>query len=153
MTSEVASLSGPAAPFNAMSMSTSLILEDLDHSPLNEHDEDLLDTLDLSGQGLEKLTRAVPECQLNTTTLLLDRNKLQRLDNLHSYQCIEKVRKQLSQVCFIETLCGVVYAIEGTSCFRFSSIAKLSKVVSFLVSPKISLIETSDVGFSVSPRR
>ncbi len=42
-------------------------------------------------QGLEKLTRAAPEWQLNTTTLLLDGNSLQRLDNIHTYQCVEKV--------------------------------------------------------------
>ena len=58
------------------------LLEDEAESP---------DTLDLSGQELEKLTRAVPEHQLNTTTLILDGNRLQRLDNIHTYQCIEKV--------------------------------------------------------------
>lgn len=51
-----------------------------------------LDTLDLSGQDLQKLLRAAPECTLNTTTLILDNNSLQRLDNIHTYQCIEKVR-------------------------------------------------------------
>ena len=37
------------------------------------------------------LTRATPELILNTTTLLLDKNKLTRLDNIHTYQCLEKV--------------------------------------------------------------
>ena len=50
------------------------------------------DTLDLSGADLEKLSRATPELILNTTTLVLDNNKLQRLDNIHTYQCLEKVR-------------------------------------------------------------
>ena len=43
-------------------------------------------------QGLEKLHRATPELILNTTTLVLDNNKLARLDNIHTYQCLEKVR-------------------------------------------------------------
>ena len=48
--------------------------------------------LDLSTSGLEKLNRAAPDDVLNTTTLLLDGNCLQRLDNIHTYQCLEKVR-------------------------------------------------------------
>ena len=52
------------------------------------------DTLDLSGADLEKLSRATPELILNTTTLVLDNNKLQRLDNIHTYQCLEKVRDE-----------------------------------------------------------
>ena len=47
--------------------------------------------LDLCGSGLEKLNRAAPDYVLNTTTLLLDDNCLQRLDNIHTYQCLEKV--------------------------------------------------------------
>ena len=47
--------------------------------------------LDLSSSGLEKLNRAAPDDVLNTTTLLLDGNCLQRLDNIHTYQCLEKV--------------------------------------------------------------
>ena len=50
------------------------------------------DTLDLTAHGLEKLSRATPELILNTTTLLLDNNTLTRLDNIHTYQCLEKVR-------------------------------------------------------------
>ena len=49
------------------------------------------DTLDLSGRGMEKLSRATPELILNTTTLLLDNNNLTRLDNIYTYQCLEKV--------------------------------------------------------------
>ena len=52
------------------------------------------DTLDLAGQSLEKLTRATPELILNTTTLVLDNNSLARLDNIHTYQCLEKVRRR-----------------------------------------------------------
>ena len=47
--------------------------------------------LDLSDSGLEKLNRAARDDILNTTTLLLDNNCLQRLDNIHTYQCLEKV--------------------------------------------------------------
>jgi len=35
--------------------------------------------------------RATPQLVLNTTTLLLDNNNLSRLDNIHTYQCLEKV--------------------------------------------------------------
>ena len=49
------------------------------------------DTLDLSRQGIEKLGRATDECQLNVSTLILDENELQRLDNIHTYHCLEKV--------------------------------------------------------------
>ena len=49
------------------------------------------DTLDLSNSQMEKLARATPELILNTTTLLLDKNSLVRLDNIHTYQCLEKV--------------------------------------------------------------
>jgi len=51
------------------------------------------DTLDLSSQELTKLSRAAPDCTLATMTLILDNNSLLRLDNIHTYQCIEKVRK------------------------------------------------------------
>ncbi len=50
------------------------------------------DTLDLSGRGMEKLGRADSDVQLNVSTLVLDGNALQRLDNIHTYQCLEKVR-------------------------------------------------------------
>ena len=50
------------------------------------------DTLDLSGHNIEKLSRATPELILNTTTLVLDNNSLTRLDNIHTYQCLEKVK-------------------------------------------------------------
>lgn len=55
------------------------------------------DTLDLADRGLEKLSRATPELILNTTTLVLDRNNLTRLDNIHTYQCLEKVGSQLQK--------------------------------------------------------
>ena len=51
------------------------------------------DTLDLSGHGIEKLGRATDECQLNISTLILDANDLQRLDNIHTYHCLEKVSR------------------------------------------------------------
>ncbi len=67
-----------------------------------ERDEEMADddvdenddcVLDLRNRGLEKLSRAAPEWQLNTITLLLDGNNLQRLDNIHTFQCLEKVRE------------------------------------------------------------
>ena len=51
----------------------------------------------MSCQGLEKLHRATPELILNTTTLVLDNNKLARLDNIHTYQCLEKVSRHTQQ--------------------------------------------------------
>ena len=54
--------------------------------------------LDLSANGLEKLNRAAPDDVLNTTTLLLDDNCLQRLDNIHTYQCLEKVCEKSSDI-------------------------------------------------------
>ena len=56
------------------------------------------DTLDLSSQSLDRLTRATPELILNTTTLLLDNNSLVRLDNIHTYQCLEKVNNQTASL-------------------------------------------------------
>ena len=56
------------------------------------------DTLDLSSQSLDKLSRATPELILNTTTLLLDNNSLVRLDNIHTYQCLEKVNNQTASL-------------------------------------------------------
>ena len=53
------------------------------------------DTLDLSSKSLDKLTRATPELILNTTSLLLDNNNLVRLDNIHTYQCLEKVKRNI----------------------------------------------------------
>ena len=56
------------------------------------------DTLDLSSKSLDKLTRATPELILNTTSLLLDNNNLVRLDNIHTYQCLEKVNRNIQYV-------------------------------------------------------
>ncbi len=53
------------------------------------------ETLDLSGHALMKLSRATPNYELTAMTLLLDGNNLQRLDNIHTYQCLEKVNKSL----------------------------------------------------------
>lgn len=75
--------------------------EEAEEVSVPEHGDSMdPDTLDLSGQGLEKLTRAQPECQLNTTTLILDGNELQRLDNIHTYQCLEKVGTQFPPILF-----------------------------------------------------
>ena len=49
------------------------------------------DILDLSGQGLKKLGRCPSDADIST--LIVDDNELQRLDNLDSYHRITKVRK------------------------------------------------------------
>ena len=54
-------------------------------------DDEILEATEKTRMALEKLTRATPELILNTTTLLLDNNNLVRLDNIHTYQCLEKV--------------------------------------------------------------
>ena len=59
------------------------------------------ETLDLSSHGLTKLSRAAPGYELTTMTLLLDNNSLQRLDNIHTYQCLEKVSKHLETIFFV----------------------------------------------------
>ena len=66
--------------------------------------------LDLCGSGLEKLNRAAPDYVLNTTTLLLDDNCLQRLDNIHTYQCLEKVSYvHIISIHLMLKLCVCVY--------------------------------------------
>ena len=69
-----------------------LMSESEDNGALEESSElDDPETLDLSAHGLTKLNRAAPGYELTTMTLLLDNNSLQRLDNIHTYQCLEKV--------------------------------------------------------------
>lgn len=51
------------------------------------------DTLDLSGQGLKKLSRCPSDADIST--LIIDDNDLQRLDNLDSYNRITKVTELL----------------------------------------------------------
>ena len=69
-------------------------------APSEAIESDLEDpeTLDMSCQGLRKLTRARPEWQLNATTLILDDNDLERLDNIHTFQCIEKLSAQKNRL-------------------------------------------------------
>ena len=72
--------------------SLSLMSDTEDAAMLEESSElDDPETLDLSSHGLTKLSRAAPGYDLTTLTLLLDNNSLQRLDNIHTYQCLEKV--------------------------------------------------------------
>ena len=70
------------------------LMSDTEDAMLEESQSELDDpeTLDLSSHGLTKLSRAAPGYDLTTLTLLLDNNSLQRLDNIHTYQCLEKVR-------------------------------------------------------------
>ena len=68
------------------------LMSDTEDAVLEESSElDDPETLDLSSHGLIKLSRAAPGYDLTTLTLLLDNNSLQRLDNIHTYQCLEKV--------------------------------------------------------------
>ena len=70
------------------------LMSDTEDAVLEESSElDDPETLDLGSHGLTKLSRAAPGYDLTTLTLLLDNNSLQRLDNIHTYQCLEKVLK------------------------------------------------------------
>ena len=72
------------------------LMSDTEDALLEESSElDDPETLDLSSHGLTKLSRAAPGYDLTTLTLLLDNNSLQRLDNIHTYQCLEKVTKNI----------------------------------------------------------
>ncbi|XP_029054957.2 centrosomal protein of 97 kDa isoform X2 [Osmia bicornis bicornis] len=67
------------------------------------------DTLDLSGQGLKKLSRCPSDASINT--LIIDDNELQRLDNLDSYHRITKlsiVRNQLLRMYGVSKLHNLV---------------------------------------------
>lgn len=52
----------------------------------------ILDTLDLSGKKLKKLNKPT-HSEAQVTTLILDDNELQRLDNIDSFIKVQKVRK------------------------------------------------------------
>lgn len=57
---------------------------------INTYAENIIDTLDLSGKKLKKLSKPIlPESQV--TTLILDDNELQRLDIIDSYTKLQKV--------------------------------------------------------------
>lgn len=67
------------------------------------------DTLDLSGQGLKKLSRCPSDADIST--LIIDDNELPRLDNLDSYHRITKlsvVRNQLLRMYGISKLHNLV---------------------------------------------
>ncbi|KAG7198421.1 hypothetical protein KM043_005809 [Ampulex compressa] len=67
------------------------------------------DTLDLSGQGLKKLSRCPSDADIST--LIIDDNELQRLDNLDSYHRITKlsiVRNQLLRMYGVSKLYNLV---------------------------------------------
>ncbi|XP_012523764.1 centrosomal protein of 97 kDa isoform X2 [Monomorium pharaonis] len=67
------------------------------------------DTLDLSGQGLKKLSRCPSDADINT--LIIDDNELQRLDNLDSYHKITKlsiIRNQLLRMYGVSKLHNLV---------------------------------------------
>ncbi|XP_011158892.1 centrosomal protein of 97 kDa isoform X3 [Solenopsis invicta] len=67
------------------------------------------DTLDLSGQGLKKLSRCPSDADIST--LIIDDNELQRLDNLDSYHRITKlsiIRNQLLRMYGVSKLHNLV---------------------------------------------
>ncbi|XP_019696710.1 centrosomal protein of 97 kDa isoform X3 [Harpegnathos saltator] len=67
------------------------------------------DTLDLSGQGLKKLSRCPSDADIST--LIIDDNDIQRLDNLDSYHRITKlsiVRNQLLRMYGVSKLHNLV---------------------------------------------
>ncbi|XP_048511286.1 centrosomal protein of 97 kDa isoform X2 [Athalia rosae] len=69
----------------------------------------ICDTLDLSGQGLKKLSRCPSDADIST--LIVDDNELQRLDNLDSYNKITKlsiVRNQLLRMYGVSKLHNLV---------------------------------------------
>lgn len=61
------------------------------------------ETLDLSGQGLKKIGRCPSDADIST--LIVDDNELQRLDNLDSYHRITKV----CEFCVFHTRLGCVF--------------------------------------------
>ncbi|XP_063991866.1 uncharacterized protein LOC135170203 isoform X2 [Diachasmimorpha longicaudata] len=74
-----------------------------------EPESPVCDTLDLSGQGLKKLSRCPSDADINT--LIVDDNELQRLDNLDSYHRITKlsiVRNQLLRMYGVSKLHNLV---------------------------------------------
>ncbi|XP_011880002.1 PREDICTED: centrosomal protein of 97 kDa isoform X2 [Vollenhovia emeryi] len=67
------------------------------------------DTLDLSGQGLKKLSRCPSDADIST--LIIDDNELQRLENLDSYHRITKlsiIRNQLLRMYGVSKLHNLV---------------------------------------------
>ncbi|XP_057330363.1 centrosomal protein of 97 kDa isoform X3 [Microplitis mediator] len=74
-----------------------------------ESESSVCDTLDLSGQGLKKLSRCPSDADINT--LIVDDNELQRLDNLDTYHRITKlsiVRNQLLRMYGVSKLHNLV---------------------------------------------
>lgn len=94
------------------------LMSDTEDAVLEESSElDDPETLDLSTHGLTKLSRAAPGYDLTTMTLLLDNNSLQRLDNIHTYQCLEKVttlRLFIHTPCICNGLRSETWAIRTT---------------------------------------
>ena len=93
----MASLAASTTSMEVVTVPPLPLMSDTEDAVLEESSElDDPETLDLGSHGLTKLSRAAPGYDLTTLTLLLDNNSLQRLDNIHTYQCLEKVstRKQ-----------------------------------------------------------
>ncbi|XP_040572673.1 uncharacterized protein Cep97 isoform X2 [Lepeophtheirus salmonis] len=112
-----------------------------------EEDDEDPGILDLSGHDLEKLSRAHKECALTTTTLLLDNNALQRLDNIHTYQCLEKLSVQnnrLARIFQVGKLCHLkILNLANNSIVAMEGFKEL-KLLSWLslASNKIKTIES-----------
>ena len=88
----MASLAASTTSMEVVTVPPLPLMSDTEDAVLEESSElDDPETLDLGSHGLTKLSRAAPGYDLTTLTLLLDNNSLQRLDNIHTYQCLEKV--------------------------------------------------------------
>ncbi|XP_023716914.1 centrosomal protein of 97 kDa isoform X3 [Cryptotermes secundus] len=73
--------------------------------------EELHDTLDLSRQGLKKLSKAQPHDAQVVTTLIVDNNELQRWDNIDSYTVLKKLsvtNNQLLRMYGVARLHGLI---------------------------------------------
>ena len=90
----MASLAASTTRMEVVTVPPLPLMSDTEDAVLAEESSELDDpeTLDLGSHGLTKLSWAAPGYDLTTLTLLLDNNSLQRLDNIHTYQCLEKVR-------------------------------------------------------------
>ena len=104
------------------------LMSDTEDAVLEESSElDDPETLDLGSHGLTKLSRAAPGYDLTTLTLLLDNNSLQRLDNIHTYQCLEKVLnaslRSLPTFSLMYDVCGKRSSGSGFLALKAASLA------------------------------
>ena len=88
----MASLAASTTSMEVVTVPPLPLMSDTEDAVLEESSElDDPETLDLGSHGLTKLSRAATGYDLTTLTLFLDNYSLQMLDNIHTYQCLEKV--------------------------------------------------------------